>query len=343
MKVLIDINHPAHVHFFRNLYFDLIQKGYSVTVTASKKDITFQLLEEYKIPYTNLGTYGESTFKKLLNVPIMALKMIQVVKKNKPDFLLGIASSRIAHAALFFKKSKSFVFTDTEHASLINLLFKPFATKVVTPDCFPPIFNKKQVLYKGYHELAYLHPNYFTADPNILKQVGIQENEKFTIVRFITWNASHDIGQKGLTLENKIKAINAFKKLGKVFISSEGELPKELEKYQLKIETKDIHNLMSYASLVYGESATMASEASVLGVHSIFCDFAGRCYTTEQEKKYGLVHNFGVDAESQKRSIAKGVELLKRDSLIEEGKRKKNMLLSDTIDVTSFQKELLNF
>jgi len=28
--ILIDINHPAHVHFFKNLYFELIKRGHKV-------------------------------------------------------------------------------------------------------------------------------------------------------------------------------------------------------------------------------------------------------------------------------------------------------------------------
>ena len=46
------------------------------------------------------------------------------------------------------------------------------------------------------------------------------------------------------------------------------------------------------ASLLYGESATMASEAAVLGVPAIYLDNTGRCYTREEEEKYGLVFNF---------------------------------------------------
>jgi predicted glycosyltransferase len=44
--------------------------------------------------------------------------------------------------------------------------------------------------------------------------------------------------------------------------------------------------------LVVGESATMASEAAVLGVPAIFISTTPRGYTNEQEHRYGLVKNF---------------------------------------------------
>jgi hypothetical protein len=39
MKVLIDIGHPAHVHFFRNAIRELESKGHAVKVTARDKEV----------------------------------------------------------------------------------------------------------------------------------------------------------------------------------------------------------------------------------------------------------------------------------------------------------------
>jgi len=38
------------------------------------------------------------------------------------------------------------------------MLYSPFATAVFTPECSAPTWEKKQVRYAGYHELAYLIP-----------------------------------------------------------------------------------------------------------------------------------------------------------------------------------------
>jgi asparagine synthase (glutamine-hydrolysing) len=60
--------------------------------------------------------------------------------------------------------------------------------------------------------LAYLHPTYFTPDKSILNELNINENEKYVIIRFVSWNATHDFGHKGISYENKLKAIKEFEK-----------------------------------------------------------------------------------------------------------------------------------
>ena len=59
-------------------------------------------------------------------------------------------------------------------------------------------------------ELCYLHPNYFTPDPHVLNMLGVKRNEKYVILRFVSWDASHDIGQTGLDYGTKIKLVNHF-------------------------------------------------------------------------------------------------------------------------------------
>ena len=140
--------------------------------------------------------------------------------------------------------------------------------------------------------------------------MGIKEDEKFVIVRFVSRSAVHDIGSKGLALAMKRQVVEAFSKYARVFISSEQALPEDLKGYQLPCSPEKIHDALYYADLLYGESATMASEAACVGTPAIFVDDRGRGYTREQEDKYGLVFNFGTSREEQGRSVKKGVEIL---------------------------------
>lgn len=50
MKILIDINHPAHVHFFKNPIEILKKEGHEVVVTSRNKEFALQLLDDLKIP-----------------------------------------------------------------------------------------------------------------------------------------------------------------------------------------------------------------------------------------------------------------------------------------------------
>ena len=44
MNILIDIIHPAHVHFFRHAISEFEKRGHKVAVTARQKDVTIELL-----------------------------------------------------------------------------------------------------------------------------------------------------------------------------------------------------------------------------------------------------------------------------------------------------------
>lgn len=335
MKILIDINHPAHVHFFKNLYWLLIKSGHDVIVTASKKEMAFDLLNIYKIPFIDLGSYGNSILQKACNVPVMAFKMRKVIKKYQSDILMGIASSRICHGAIGLKK-KIFVFTDTEHAKEQIALFKPFATKIFTPDCFLDDLGPKQMRYPGYHELAYLHPNWFNPNPQILKEIGLTENDKFFIVRFVSWKASHDIGQKGLSYQEKQDLVQYLQKYGKVIISSEKKLEPEFEPYRLSIAPDKIHDLLYYATLYIGEGGTMASEAAVLGTPSIFVSSLTAGTFEDLENKYHLLFSF-----KNKQLAGKIIlQLLENNQMNYDWSEKRNKMISNKQDVT---KSIFNY
>jgi predicted glycosyltransferase len=91
---------------------------------------------------------------------------------------------------------------------------------------------------------------------------------------------------------------------------------------------------MSYASLVFGESASMAAEASYLGTPSIFIDNVGRGYTDELSK-FDLLYHFTESSVDQEKSIEKAKEILL-------SKDKQRWILNaeklshDKIDVGSF-------
>jgi predicted glycosyltransferase len=80
----------------------------------------------------------------------------------------------------------------------------------------------------------------------------------------------------------------------------------------------------------------MASEAAVLGVPAIYLDNTGRCYTREEEEKYGLVFNFTESEDDQQKSIQKGVELLSTPGILAEWQTRRQKMLRDKIDVTAF-------
>lgn len=331
MKILIDINHPAHVHFFKYFIRKMKDKGAQLIVTASKKDICQGLLEEYGIAYIDLGSYGKSLFSKILAIFTMDYRMLKVVLKYKPDILMGIASFRVAHSAWLCRR-KSLIFDDTEHSKKEIALYKPFATRIFTPSCFLSDLGRKQVRYSGYHELAYLHPDLFRPNPAVLGEIGLTESDQFFIVRFISWNAAHDFGENGFSAQGKNDLIALLRRSGRVFITSEKPLTKDLEPYRLDVSPVKIHDLLYYAQMYVGEGGTMATEAAILGTPSILVNSLTAGTFQELEKSYGLLLAF-LD---EKIALPKISNLLKEENLKSNWRQRRASFISDKINTTEF-------
>ncbi|MCC4767344.1 DUF354 domain-containing protein [Methanosarcina sp. DH1] len=339
MKILVDIVHPADVHVIKNFIWGMEKRGHKILVTARQKDVAINLLDAYKIKYTTISEAKKGLLNLGTELITRDLKLLNIARKFNPDMLIGQTYPSVTHVAWLLNK-KSIVFTDTEHAKLVNYASFPFASCICTPKCYTKEWGKKHVRYDSYQELAYLHPNYFIPNPGVLEEIGLNEDDTFIVMRFVAWAAGHDVGHSGLTMEDKRNAVKAFEKYGRVLITSESPLPPEFEKYRITVPPEKIHNLLYYATLLYGESATMASECAVLGTHAIFCDYAGRGYTDEEEEKYDLVYNFKDERTMGKESLKKALELLNSSDLRQKGKKKGELLLRDKIDVTAF---MVNF
>lgn len=335
MRILIDINHPAHVHYFRNFYKIMTRKGHLIQVVARNKEIEHRLLEAYHIPYLKRGKGKDGRIGKFFYMIYANLKLYSIARRFKPDLFLNFLHPYPSQVARFMGKP-SLVFSDTEHASLHHSLTVPFASVIFTPACYRIDLGAKQKRFKGYMELCYLHPNYFQPNKNILTSIGVEEGEKYVIIRFVSWGAAHDYGHTGMSLENKRKAIKEISQFARVFISAERNLPEDLEPFRIAIPFEKIHNAIYYSALLFGESATMASEAAVLGTPSIFMDNDGRGYTDEEEEKYGLVYNFSESEYDQNAAIAKAISILKNPEAREEYQKKRKVLLDDCIDTTQF-------
>lgn len=330
MRIVVDINHPGHVHFFKNFIREMEKHDNQVLITATEKDISFKLLNNLGFQYINLGSYGVTKTQKLINLPIIDLRMYLAVRKFKPDLFVGLGSIRAAHVSYLFR-NKCVNFEDTEHSREQIKLYLPFVDVVCTPSCFKSDLGNKQVRYNGYHELAYLHPTYFSPNPEILNELGLVEDDTFIIVRFVSWGASHDVGQHGIL--DKLKLVRELEKYGRVLITSEGRLPKELERYKIKVSPEKLHDLLYYATLYVGEGGTTASEAATLGTHAIHISTTAKhCGLFDHLRNYGLMWTF--DDECNVLDLSS--DLLQNDNLWELGKEKRNNLIAENLNVTDF-------
>ena len=336
-KILFHIGHPAHVHLFKNTMWILERDGYKVYVTAMDKEITLQLLDTYGFEYDVVGKNVGGLFNKAWNMVKVDLKLLKTVKKFGADLLVSVGSPYLAQVSNLVRKSHV-SFEDTEH-SKFDWLLLPFTTVSIRPSCYKKETKNREIRYNGYHELAYLHPNYFNPNSRVLDDFGLSKSDNFIILRFVSWDAHHDINDRGFT--NILDAVKALERYGRILITSEKKLPEELEKYRIIVPSEKIHHLLYFATLYIGESATMASESAMLGTPSIFVSTSRRGYTDELESKYGLVYTFSDPGKGQEHALEKAVELLKNENIKSEWREKRLKMLSEKIDVTKFMTDFI--
>lgn len=328
MRILVDILHPAHVHFFRHLLAEMAGRGHEIGVTARAKEMTTDLLERYGIEHTVLSRQARRKVGLGIELLARTARLVWAARRFRPHVLTGIMGPSIAPAGRLLGVP-AVVFYDTEHARQTNLFVYRLAHTVCTPDCYEGRVPGRHVTYRGYHELAYLHPRRFTPDPAELGAFGLSADDPYFLVRFVSWQAVHDVGRRGLTLETKVRVVEALERRGRVVVSSEEPLPETLSGRALRGPIEKVHHVIAHARGVVGESATMCSEAAVLGVPSVYVNPLRLGYLEEQERAYGLVRNVRT---GDPEAVLPAVRRLPWPGVAEGHRR----LLADKVDVTGW-------
>lgn len=332
MKILIDISHPAHAHFFKYFIKNMENKGHDIKITAKDKDLTLKLLDLFGLKYITVGSYRKKAISKFMDLLKIDYSLYTVCKKYNPDLVLGFGSINAAHAAFLVNKP-CVIFDDDEYS---YRLYKPFTSTICTTHTFKLNLGKKHVKFNGYKELAYLHPKHFIPDSHELEGMGINKDGDFIIMRFVGWNALHDIGKQGLEDQSKVDYVKKLEQYAHVFISSENPLPQQLQKYKISLPPDKIHHVLYFAKLLIGDTQTMTTEAAMLGTPAIRCNsFVGEndmLNFVELEEKYGLIFNY----KDSEKALEKAIELVQTPDLKDTWKQKRDSMLNDKIDVTSF-------
>jgi predicted glycosyltransferase len=163
---------------------------------------------------------------------------------------------------------------------------------VIVPECYLAwVPDRRHIRYPGYHELSYLHPKYFTPDRERALANGLAPDRETFLLRLVSWQASHDVGERGWSPELLDAVVGWLSQRGCVLISAEGPLPERHQPLRYRGRVSELHHVMAFCRALIGESATMASECAVLGIPSVYAAVTGRGYTDEQQSRYGLVRS----------------------------------------------------
>ena len=233
MAVLFDIAHAYDLHFFKHTIRELMTQDINVVVSAKNKPHVFDIARYENIPF--LPEYHiANNFEKVIRLPERIVRLNKLIKKFKIKLVVGTnlvdgsISAKLCHIpSLSFLGNRNII-------GQISLSYL-FSTHILTPELSKLRLPSKQILYKGYEVMAYLHPKRFQP-----------KNLDYNIIRKLI--------SKGYP----------------VLISSEGSIPRELEKFQLKINDSRLHHLLAFSRLYIGAGASTALEAAYLGIPVIY-------------------------------------------------------------------------
>jgi uncharacterized protein len=345
VKLLFDLGHPAHVHLFRNLINRVRREGGSVCVASRDKDVTVRLCDAYGISHKVISkAYSGNFIDGVKELIIRTIKLSKLAVEFRPDALLGTSMSIGIIGRILNRPS--FIFSEDD-ASIIPLFAHfvyPVCNYIVTPDSLKhEDYGTKHLTYPGFHELAYLHPDHFTPDPQVPLSIGINPSHPFFILRFVSLKAHHDTNAAGLPVEAVEKLVSMLSEKGRLLITAEGELAPQFKQYQFPLAPEKFHDVLAYSSLYIGDSQTVSIEAAMLGVPSIRCNtFVGRISCLEElDHVHGLTKGF---LPKQTDDLLNTVRdwLGNLDGIKQEQQYKRKMMLEKCVNLTDWLWNMLH-
>ena len=336
MNILFDIVHPGHVLFFQHMIEMAKAMGHSTKIIARHKDVTCGLLDELGYPYTVIGRDRPGGLAgKFVELIYRDIGLALVGLGFRPDLILtrnpsGVQAARVLGVPGLF---------DTDDGPTVGVHYwaaHPFADIITTPRAISVGISRRQVRYPGYKQSAYLHPDLFTPDPSVRTELGLDDDEPFFIVRFVAFNASHDVGEGAMSAQDKREMIRRLQAHGRVFVSSEKPLDSDLAHLAFPLPASRFIHALAFAHLVVGESASVSAEAAMLGVPNIrVSTFARRQpVLVELEERYGLVREFLPDEMDE--FFVTLDEYRARNDLTAEFVERRDKMLAETVNLAQW-------
>ncbi len=310
MRVLFDIVHPAHVHFYRHLHDSLRADGHETLVVARDKEVTLPLLDAFGIPYEWTGQAGaKSTPARATELVTRDVVLTRWARRFRPDVVLtrnpaGVHAGRLVGAWTVYDS------VDGRAAGVHFQLGAPLAHVITSPNWLDEDYGPRHRRYRGPKELAYLHPNRFRPDPGVRAELGAGPDEPLFVLRFVANDAIHDADTVGLSEAQRVALVERLSGLGRVVVSAEGDLPPALEPHRHRLPPERIHHVLAAADLFVGDSGSMAAEAGVLGTPALrLSSWVGpvKGYLGRMERDYGLVRCFSPDTRAGFEAALDGV------------------------------------
>ena len=340
MRFLFFLVHPSKFHVFRNTINTLKKNGHLVDILIISKDVLEDLVKSEGWEYTNIFPSGRRIkglpkfFGVFINFFRTLKKLNDYIKIKKynlfiTDDLLVLIGKIHCIPSFLFQDDDLDVVPETR----ILFHFTDYILCPIVTNVGP--YRHKKIPFWGYKELGGFHPSVFSPQKSKIKK-NIPNDRKFFLLRLVSLTAVHDTGKSGLSNEDVKNLISILKSRGDVFITSQRALPAELEEFRLDISPEDMPHVLHYAEMLISDSQTMSAEAAVLGTPFIrFNDFVGKIsYLSELEEVYHL--GIGIKTKDKSLLFSTVKELTCRSNLKEEWGKKRNLMLSQKVNLSEY-------
>lgn len=184
--IWFDLDNSPHVPLFRPVFKELGNKGINFTITCRDFAQTKELLEFWKIPYSQIGEHGGSNkLNKILKTIDRSIKLSKHIR-NKNVKLSVSQTSRSQAITSWYKNIPSILMLDYEYTE--TYIFNIFSQNILIPSYIPDsrlrdakINLKKVIRYNGFKEEIYLKD--FLPDSGFRGSLGISDEIILVIIR----------------------------------------------------------------------------------------------------------------------------------------------------------------
>ena len=338
MRILFDITHPVHVHWFRYLISTLKHEGHQVLLTARDKDVTLPLLADLGIEHICISRRRGGLIRAAKELLVRDVRLLQAARRFRPDVLVGAEAGVSIGPVGAFLRVPRLVFDQVDYARLQRSLGMPWATLICTSQSYLKDHGPKHIRFRGFLAQSYLDPRYFKPDPAPLSRAGVDPHKPFIVLRLVRWSATHDIGREGLTGQQLERFIECLSQHGRVLVSSEEPLPNSLKQYENPVPAVHLHDLLAFATICIGEGGTVAPEAGILGTPAICYNTYDFGYLRALEKHYKLIHL----SDSLDQALETAKLFLQNHNLKNQWQRRRDQLFEQTDDVPNFMRQMID-
>jgi len=282
----VDITHPAGVNFFKNAVQRLKrEENADVSFIVQPRGKLIPILEKEcpGVPFVVFGKHRRTLSGKGFGLLNRCWQLLFYLRKRDFDVLTNLDDLGLSYVSRLLRKPLVTFEDDIDNLFGFRR-YRHLPTRVVLPDHLP-VKGKNIYKYRGFKELAYLHPNYFKPQKESLKRFGL-ENSDFVFIREVS---SGSTNYKHLVMGQLSKICPYLKALGFEIVLSleEKSLREQFEKDCIILEepVEDIFSLLHFATLTIASGDTMARESCLLGTPAIHTGGREMAINKELERK----------------------------------------------------------